>query len=239
MWLGFYTVVLASWWVIYDMARANGYICGPDQVVLLPLGGFWALFPMWAVMMAAMMLPTIVPTLRTYDDLAVRAGAGPIGWFGLLLGYGAVWGLGAGVFAGIQVILISGGVVDLTGIVTSPWAASALFALAGIWQFSRAKETCQNACLSPMQYFMAHWKPGFVGGIRMGLDVGLVCVGCCWAIMSLAFVGGVMSLLWMGLATVFMVAEKLPDIGQHLRRPAGLILIAMAVFMSAKAAGIV
>ncbi|MGR3343107.1 MAG: copper chaperone, partial [Paracoccaceae bacterium] len=78
---------------------------------------------------------------------------------------------------------------------------------------------------------------GAVGGYRMGVDIGVVCVGCCWAIMLLAFVGGVMSLLWMGLATLFMVAEKLPDIGAYTRRPAGLALIGAGALMCVVALG--
>ncbi len=239
MWLGFYALVLLAWWLVYEMARGDSYICGPDVIALLPMGGFWALFPMWAVMMAAMMLPTIIPTLRAYDDLPQPAGAGAAGWIGVVFGYGLVWLAGAGVFAGLQVLALNRGLVDLSGIVASPWVASGLFALAGVWQFSRTKETCQDACLSPIQYFIANWKAGPLGGFRMGVDIGIVCVGCCWAVMALAFVGGVMSLLWMGLATLFMVAEKLPDIGRPLRRPAGLVLLASAGFMAVKALGMV
>ncbi len=238
-WLGFYGLVLLAWWAIYSMSRGDGYICGPNTVKLLPLGGFLALYSMWAVMMAAMMLPTIVPTLRTYDELPVRAGAGSDGWFGIVVGYGLIWLVGAGVFAGLQVLALNNGIVDLTGVVTSAWLAAALFLLAGFWQFSRTKEICQDACLSPMQFFMTRWKPGFSGGVRMGGEVGIACVGCCWAIMALAFVGGVMSLLWMGLATAFMVLEKLPEIGQHTRRPAGVALVVMGGFVAFRAIGII
>ena len=220
------------------MSRGGGIICGPGAIRLLPLGGFWALFPMWAVMMAAMMLPTIVPTLKTYDGLPEAAKKGANGWGGIVLGYGLVWLAGSAGFAALQVLALNTHIVDLTGVVTSPWLAAALFGLAGFWQFTRTKQTCQDACLTPMQFFIGNWKPGFSGGVRMGTEIGITCVGCCWALMSLAFVGGVMSLLWMGLATLFMVAEKLPDFGQHLRRPAGYALIAASLFMTTRALGI-
>lgn len=237
-WIGFYGLVLICWGLLYQMARGNGILCGPDTVRLLPLGGFATLFPMWAVMMAAMMLPTIIPTLRTYDRLPVAANAGRAGWSGLVLGYGAVWLIGSAGFAAIQVVALERHVVDLTGIVSSPWLASGLFLMAGFWQFSQTKQTCQDACLTPMQLFLSRWKPGFSGGLRMGVDVGVVCVGCCWAIMALAFVGGVMSLLWMGLATLFMVMEKLPEIGASLRQPAGAALIGAGVITGLSAMGI-
>ncbi len=239
-WLGFYALILLLWALTYEMARSGGgFLCGPETVRLLPLGGLGALWAMWAVMMAAMMLPTIVPTLRAYQNLPGGAGATVAGWWAVVAGYAGVWLIGSAGFAAAQVMALNNGWIDLTGVVGSPFAAAALFALAGGWQFTRAKEVCQDACLSPMAYFLTNWRPGVPGGVRMGVDVGLVCVGCCWAIMALGFVGGVMSLLWMGLATLFMVAEKLPEFGMRLRRPAGGALIAAAVFMAARGFGLI
>jgi len=147
------------------------------------------------------------------------------------VGFGAVWLAVSAVFALIQTVAIAQGWLDLTGVVASRMVAAALLGLAGLYQFSQVKTACQTACLTPMQYFVTRFHPGLAGGLRMGAGLGAYCVGCCWAVMALAFVGGMTSLLWMGLATAFMVAEKLPDIGQHLRRPAGaaLILVGLAV----------
>jgi len=237
-WLAFYGLVLLAWATIFQMARDQGsWICGPGTLRLLPLGGFWALLPMWVVMMAAMMLPTIVPALRVYHDLPVRAGAGPAGFAGLVGGYGSVWVIGSAGLAGAQVLALNNGLIDLAGAAASPWLAAALLTLAGVWQLTRTKALCQSACLAPMPYFLANWKPGAVGGYRMGVDIGVVCVGCCWAIMLLAFVGGVMSLLWMGLAALFMVAEKLPDIGRYVRRPAGAALLGAGMIVGILAPG--
>jgi predicted metal-binding membrane protein len=235
-WLAFFGLVLLAWVTVYQMARGQGsWICGPQTLRLLPLGGFWALLPMWVVMMAAMMLPTILPSLRVYYDLP--AGAGASGFVGLVVGYGSVWMVASAGLAGVQVYALNNGLIDLAGGVASPVLAAALLALAGAWQLTRAKVICQTACLRPMQYFLANWAPGPIGGYRMGVDIGVVCVGCCWAIMMLAFVGGVMSLLWMGLATLFMVIEKLPDIGQHVRRPAGFALLGTGALVGVSALG--
>jgi predicted metal-binding membrane protein len=235
-WLGFYAVILLAWFAIYQMARSGGdWLCGPDSLGVLPLGGFWALFPMWLVMIAAMMLPTLVPALQSYEDLPAKAGATSQGWLGLVLGYVAVWAIASAAFAATQVWAMRSEILDLTGSVTSVWLAVSLFALAGLYQFSKLKEACQNGCLTPLQYYMTHWSPGLVGGFRMGSGLGLICVGCCWAIMALGFVGGMTSLWWMGIATVFMVAEKLPDIGQHLRLPAGIILLAIGAAIAVRA----
>ena len=232
LWLGFYGVVLLAWWALFDMARGDSAFCGTEQIRLLPLGGFWALTGMWAVMIAAMMLPTIVPMLRSYGDLPANTGASVSGWFGIVAGYTSVWLAGAAGFAGVQVVALNNGVIELTGVLSSPWASAALLGVAGAWQFSRTKTACQNVCLTPMQFFMTRWRAGLTGGLRMGAGAGIVCVGCCWAIMSLAFVGGVMNLLWMGLATLFMVAEKLPEVGMALRRPAGVVLLSSGVLMA-------
>ena len=238
-WLGFYAVVLLAWFAVFQMARGGGdWICGPDNLRLLPFGGFWALFPMWLVMIAAMMLPTLVPALRTYEDLPARSGASTEGWVGLVTGYAGVWALASAGFALAQVWALENGALDLTGVVTSPWLAAGLFALAGAYQFSKLKEACQNGCLTPMQFFITHWRPGLIGGVRMGTGLGAMCVGCCWAIMALGFVGGMTSLLWMGAATLFMVAEKLPEIGRHLRLPAGVGLIGTSIIITVQAIGL-
>ena len=236
-WLGFYAAILLAWVTIYQLSRGESWICGPGDLRLLPFGGFWALYPMWLVMIAAMMLPTLVPALRVYDDLPARAGATDAGWFGIVVGYALVWALGSASFAGAQVWMLDNGVLDLTGVVASPWMAAGLFALAGAYQFSKLKEACQNGCLTPMQYFITRWQPGAIGGTRMGVGLGAMCVGCCWAIMALGFVGGMTSLLWMGAATAFMVAEKLPQIGRHIRLPAGVGLLGTSLVIGLQALG--
>jgi predicted metal-binding membrane protein len=81
----------------------------------------------------------------------------------------------------------------------------------------------------PLTFFMERWAPGPARAFRMGSQLGLACLGCCWALMALAFVGGTMNLVWMGAATLFMALEKLPDIGRPLTHPMGAILILAAV----------
>lgn len=185
----------------------------------LPLAG------MWTVMMAAMMLPTMVPTLRSYEDLMVSADGTRIGWLGVLLGYSIVW-IGFALFiTAVQKGLLSFNIVDMMGKAKSMWVSASLLMLAGAFQFTRAKEVCHVVCHSPMSYFLGHWKTGLNGGVRMGVSLGAYCVGCCWLFMVLGFAGGVMNFLWMGLATLMMVLEKLPQLGHFLVKPLGGILI--------------
>ncbi|MCV6586482.1 MAG: DUF2182 domain-containing protein [Marinibacterium sp.] len=243
LWLGFFACILISWWWLFAMATGMGLdligrpdagaqamrMMDPRMDMRMPMAEFWPLFWMWAVMMAAMMLPTLVPTLRVYEDLMSSVGASRAGWLGVVLGYGVVWLGFAALITGVQLALLFGGVIDMLGIARQTWMSGLLLLAVGAFQFTRAKEICHGVCHSPMSYFLGHWKPGFGGGLRMGLGLGAFCVGCCWGFMALGFVGGVMSLAWMGLATLFMVIEKLPQIGHRVTKPMGFALITAGV----------
>jgi len=239
LWLGFFAAILGAWAMMYMMAvsmdldwigrpgemGARMAAMDPRMPMDMPMARFGPLFAMWAIMMAAMMFPTLVPTLRSYDDLIVNADGTRAGWLGVLLGYFIVWVAFAALIAAIQLALLFGGIIDMLGIAKSPWLSSALLIVVGAFQFTKIKEVCHGVCHSPMMYFVGHWKTGFVGGLRMGLGLGAFCVGCCWGFMALGFVGGVMSLLWMGAATFFMILEKLPSIGHKITKPLGVALI--------------
>ncbi|KMW57046.1 Transmembrane protein involved in DMSP breakdown [Candidatus Rhodobacter oscarellae] len=253
LWLGFFALILWAWWVMYSMAMdmdldwvgrpgamgARMAAMDPRMPMYMPMANFGPLFAMWAIMMAAMMLPTMVPTLTSYERLMVTADGTRAGWLGVLAGYAIAWVGFAAAITAAQLALLFGGVVDMLGIAKTPWFAAALLIVVGAFQFTRAKEICHGVCHSPMMYFLGHWRPDFRGGLRMGLGLGAFCVGCCWGFMALGFVGGVMSLLWMGLATLFMVFEKLPQIGHRLLKPAGVVLIAGGLFVAAQAAGLI
>ena len=197
----------------------------PRMPMDMPMARFEPLFAMWAIMMAAMMLPTLVPTLRAYEDLMTSANGTRAGWLGVLAGYFVVWVGVAGLIAVTQLGLLYGGVIDMLGIAKSPLVAGGLLVAVGVYQFSRVKEICHGVCHSPTMYFLGHWRTGAVGGLRMGLGLGVFCVGCCWGFMALGFVGGVMNLAWMGLATLFMVLEKLPQVGHVVTKPMGVVLV--------------
>jgi predicted metal-binding membrane protein len=239
LWLSFFGAILVAWWWLYAMAMTMDLdligrpgpmgqamaAMDPRMDMYMPMAEFWPLFWMWAIMMAAMMLPTMVPTLRAYEDLMVSATGTRAGWLGLLAGYSIAWGAFAALITGVQLTLLFSGVVDMLGIARSPYVAGGLLLAVGAFQFTRAKQVCHGVCHSPMTYFLGNWRTGAAGGLRMGLGLGAFCVGCCWGFMALGFVGGVMSLLWMGLATLFMVVEKLPQIGHYVVKPMGIALI--------------
>ncbi|APE43553.1 hypothetical protein BOO69_09120 [Sulfitobacter alexandrii] len=239
LWLAFFGLVLMAWVTMYMMAmdmdldllgrpgQAGEMMrrMDPRMDMFMPMASFWPLFVMWGAMMAAMMLPTMVPTLRSYEDLMISADGTRAGWLGVLMGYFAVWLAFAALIAGVQLALLFAGVIDMLGIARSRWVAAGLLLAVGLFQFTRTKELCHGVCHSPMMYFLGRWRTGFGGGLRMGLGLGAFCVGCCWGFMVLGFAGGVMNLAWMGLATLFMVLEKLPQIGHRVTKPLGLALV--------------
>ncbi len=203
-----------------DMIPGTG---GPG-VDMTAMTRFVPLFGMWSIMMAAMMLPTLVPTLTTYERLITSATGTRAGWLGVLSGYAIVWIGVAALLALTQITLLRAGVIDTMGVARSTWIAGGMLIAVGAFQFSRAKEVCHGVCHAPMTYFLGHWRTGFAGSFRMGAVLGIYCAGCCWGFMALGFAGGMMNLLWMGLATVFMVLEKLPQIGHRVTKPIGVLL---------------
>lgn len=247
LWLMFFALVLAAWAMMYLMAMDMDVdllgrpgemgdrmrFMDPRMPMYMPMANFGPLFIMWAAMMAAMMLPTLVPTLRAYEDLIVSADGTRAGWLGVLAGYSIMWVAFAALIAAVQLGLLFGGVVDMLGIAKSRWFAAGLLLAVGLFQFTRTKEICHGVCHSPMMYFLGGWRSGFAGGVRMGLGLGAFCVVCCWGFMALGFAGGVMNLAWMGLATLFMVIEKLPQVGHVVTKPMGFALIAGAAVVAA------
>ena len=248
LWLGFFAIILLAWAMMFMMAVGMGVdwigrpitpmaeamrSMDPRMDMAMPMAEFGPLFGMSAAMMAAMMLPTMVPTLSAYDTLIRTANGSRAGWLGVLLGYFLVWVGFAALITGLQLALLVGGVIDMLGIPTSIWVSVGLLIAVGLYQFTRAKEVCHGVCHSPMMYFIGKWQTGFGGGVRMGLGLGAFCAGCCWGFMVLGFVGGVMSLLWMGAATFFMILEKVPAIGHRVTKPLGAALILGGIGLAA------
>lgn len=244
-WLAFYVLVLASWGALYAMqlpseliAAANFYgaefweaICRVEPGI----AGAPNIFLMWALMSVAMMAPTALPTFATWDDL-VQSGKAS-GFAVLLGGFLLVW-LGFAVFAtAAQIGLAESGLVNPIGESRNAWLTAALLAGAGLYQFSALKDACLAKCRRPLTFFIQYWAEG---PWRMGMRLGVVCLGCCWALMMLAFVGGTMNLLWMGGAMILMFLEKMPQIGSKLTRPVGFgLLVASAAVVIFEIGGLI
>lgn len=232
-------VLLLSWWWIVAMARdMYGAMTGPSAWMMTSVWDgthLLLLWTMWAVMMAAMMLPSAWPMFVMYGALSRRessAGRRSSHLYLFLGGYVLVWT----VFSVAATILqrVLAGVLFLSPMMelVSPRASAALLALAGVYQLTPLKRVCLRSCRSPISFLLGHWRAGSVGAFRMGIDHGVYCVGCCWALMLLLFVGGVMNLYVIAALTTLVTIEKMASAGELGSRLTGALLIALALWMS-------
>lgn len=241
LWFGFFGLILAAWAGVFAMVLSSPVAGIPASAwstlcTSAAAASRSALFAMWALMSAAMMLPTFVPALGTFLNLGAAGATKPSEALALVAGYASIWLIGAGLGAMAQHQLTVWGLLAPDGSSLSRWLIAALLLAAGLYQFSLFKAACLAKCRMPLTFFMERWAPGAPRAFRMGLELGALCFGCCWALMALAFIGGTMSLLWMGAATLFMVLEKLPDLGRPLTRPAGFVLNTAAGIVALRAA---
>ena len=182
-------------------------------------------FFMWFLMSIAMMSPTIIPTLNTYNDILESGGKKENSFWLFFVGFLSVWMIFSILMSLIQVFLARLYLLNDQGAFVSSLLSSAFLLLAGLYQLSSYKEACLIRCQTPFTFFLQNWKSGKAGSFNMGVSIGLFCLGCCWALMALAFVGGVMNLAFMAIMTLFMMLEKLPDYGKYISKPLSLILI--------------
>lgn len=183
---------------------------------------FAALLLMWWVMMVAMMLPSAAPALLLYARVReARSGETGIAqsWV-FVIGYALIWLLFSVGAAGAQ-RLITGSAMAIE----PERVMTAVLIAAGAYQLSPLKSACLSQCRSPAQFLSRHWRPGVSGAVRLGILHGAYCAGCCWALMALLFVGGVMNIGWIVLLTLFVAIEKLAPGGAWIGRAAGVALI--------------
>ncbi len=186
---------------------------------------------MWTVMMVAMMVPSATPTILLYGRVRAQAqargrsvGLAPSGVFAG--GYLLVW-LGFSVLAAtVQWALQASGLLSTEAMKSqSRWLSVAVLMGAGAWQFSPLKNLCLTQCRSPAQFLARHWRAGTIGSLRLGVLHGAYCVGCCWVLMGLLFVAGVMNLIWITALALLIMAEKLLPWGAWVGRAAGALLM--------------
>ena len=227
-------VTLLCWVWLVPMARdMYGAMDGPSAWMMTTTWDtrhLLLLWTMWAVMMAAMMLPSASPLLLLYGaSLRRQSGAAP----GLSLvyamaaGYLLVWLIFSAVATALQRVLSA--LLLLTPMMEAsrPEAAGSLLLLAGVYQLTPLKRSCLRACRSPLSFITARWRPGPGGAARMGIEHGLYCLGCCWALMLLLFAGGVMNLYVIAALTILVLVEKVAPFGVQSSRASGVALIAL------------
>jgi predicted metal-binding membrane protein len=166
---------------------------------------------MWALMMVAMMVPTAVPMTLVYAAVARKAASqnSPVApTFLLVAGYITIWALFSVGAASAQLGLDRMALLSPMMVSKSALLGSALLIGAGVYQLTPLKHACLQHCRNPAHFISQHWRSGATGAFRMGIRLGAYCVGCCWVLMGLLFVGGVMNLVWIAAIAIFVLLEK-------------------------------
>jgi len=194
---------------------------GPDA------GGFWALVAVWWGMMAVMMLPVTWPWLRALGRLSSSSGGRAATLPAIVVpsfaaGYLVVWLAFSLCAAALQVLLLSQGSA-------SPALRSGVLAVAGVYQFTPLKTACLEHCRSPLSVLLSRWPLGGPGALRLGVEHGLFCLGCCWALMLVALGAGALGWAWMAALTSLVAVEKLARPGPKVARWAGVALLGLAL----------
>jgi predicted metal-binding membrane protein len=231
-------IAAISWLYTWMQVRA---MAGEDMAMPVAFAPWTAgdallTIAIWWIMMLGMMLPSATPMVMMFAAVSrSRRARGrsvvPTGVFAA--GYAIAWG-GFGLAASFaqwgleQAVLISPQSQRV-----GPGLGAAIVIAAGLYQLTPLKTACLAKCRSPFDFVLNRWRDGAVGALRMGLEHGLYCLGCCWVLMALLFAGGVMSLLWMAALTALVLAEKLFPAGVWIARASGALLLVFGVYLLA------
>ncbi len=242
---GIVAITALCWIYLVRMAQAMatmpmsvGDAMAMTQVQAWTPSYFVMMLLMWVVMMIGMMTPSAAPMVLVFARFnRTRQEKGqpfvPTGAF--LSGYLLIWSafsLGATV---LQWGLDRAALLSPMMVSTSPALGGGILIAAGIFQLTPAKNACLTHCRSPMEFFMTGWRDGVAGALRMGLEHGFYCLGCCWILMCLLFFGGVMNLVWIATITIFVLLEKVLPHGLALGRITGVALIAAGLVVITQA----
>lgn len=210
------------------MADMPGMAQGAMRSAPWTAAHFAMMLGMWAVMMVGMMLPAAAPMILFFATFARRSReqghhVAPVGIF--VAGYLAVWSTFALVATTLQWGLDRAALLSSQMAAISPILGGTILIAAGLYQWTPLKNACLGLCRSPVAFIMGRWRAGRGGAFRMGVEHGAYCVGCCWALMALLFVGGVMNLLWVAAITLAVLAEKLAPRGGWIAKAFGVALV--------------
>ena len=195
---------------------------------------FWLLFVMWAVMMVAMMLPSAAPLILLFAAASRNRQSGAqhyLATSSFLSGYLLVWTAFSAAATAVQWAFHQTALLSPMMVSSSPILGGVLLILAGVFQWTPWKKSCLTHCRSPLSFLLGHWHSGNVGALRMGVEHGLFCTGCCWALMALLFVAGVMNLLWVAAIAAFVLVEKAFPRGEGIGKAMGAVLVAWGAYL--------
>lgn len=241
VWIAMVAVVAMSWYTLGGMdsgpsamhgdaaAHAAMTMHGDGAAALLMALG------MWAVMMMAMMLPTVAPSASVFSRLSARRDPARVNsaTTAYVAGYAACWIAFAAPAALMQWALTHALLLDPMARSTSTMMSSAILLAAGVYQWLPQKSACLSKCRMPLAFFMANWRDGRSGAFRLGVQHGGYCIGCCWALMAVMFVVGAMSLVWMGLIVLVVLGEKVIPASWRFDKALGVALVVAGLWMAA------
>jgi predicted metal-binding membrane protein len=216
--------VLAWWWTV---DRMRGMDEGPGT----DLGTLGWFLGVWVVMMAAMMFPSVAPTVALYSAMTKKRS--PLAPLVFVSGYLLTW-----TAAGLLAFGISDAGGRLFGDVLSwdragRWVAGGVLVIAAVYELTPLKTVCLRRCRSPLGFLLGSWRDGLSGALQMGARHGAWCVGCCWALMASLFALGVMSIAWMAFVAALIAAEKALPWGRAVTYSTAAILLALGVLLVA------
>ena len=191
-------------------------------------------FAMWAVMMVAMMTPSAAPMILMFAGINRRRKEQQVPYVPtsvFLVGYLAVWAAFAVLATAAQWGLHTVSLLSPMMASTSPVLGGTLLLAAGIYQWTPLKHACLSKCRSPLGFVLNEWREGGWGAFLMGLKHGAYCTGCCWSLMALLFVAGVMNLVWVAAIAGFVLLEKVAPAGKRMGQAAGILLVAGGVLL--------
>ena len=224
---GLVFITALSWAYMWRLARDPMAMC---MVNMNPWSAadLFALFAMWAVMMVAMMIPSASPMILAFAGVnrTRRAQSLPfVATSAFVLGYVAAWTGFSLVATVAQEALHGAALISSMGVSTSRVLGGILLLATGVFQWTPLKNTCLRHCRSPLGFILTEWRDGGWGAFRMGLRHGAYCIGCCWLLMALLFVAGVMNLWWVAAIAVFVLVEKITPAGPWIARATGALLM--------------
>ncbi len=232
-------IILLAWvYLFYLSTSMQSTNMGMD--ISMPSMQAWGLadtglnFVMWVVMMVAMMTPSAMPMILMYRTLSQnknKENSRVSSTWLFLLGYLVTWAGFSAVATLAQWGLHSAALLTPMISSASPVLGGVLLIAAGIYQLTPLKDACLSHCRTPMGFLMTEWRDGKLGPLVMGMRHGLYCVGCCWLLMALLFVGGVMNLVWVALMAAYILIEKVTPARLWVNRIAGIAVILWGVWL--------
>jgi len=235
---GLLVITVLAWAYMFylaaNMAGMDMNMAAMSQVMPWSATDLFLTFIMWSVMMIAMMTPSASPMVLIFTHINRQRQAkmkpyAPTSLF--MVGYLLVW-VGFSALATLfQWGLHSAALLSPMMVTTSPILGGLILVLAGAFQFTPYKNACLAHCRTPMGFILTEWRDGWSGALGMGLKHGRFCLGCCWFLMALLFVAGVMNLLWVAAIAVFVLIEKVTPAGERIGRIAGLFLVAWGAWI--------